>query len=101
MLRVGNELDGWTLSFSPPKGKALQVGSYANAQREDFQDDGHPGLEITSSTSGCNTVTGNFTVEAIHRNAAGRIDRLSGIFRQRCDNNPGWLNAKVDVEAKP
>ena len=99
-LRVGGDLDGWALSFSPPKGSPVQIGSYDDVQREEFQDNGRPGLAITSATSGCNSVTGNFTVQSIHRNAAGRIDQLSGVFRQRCDDNPGWLTATVDVTAR-
>lgn len=98
-LTIGADLDSWTLSFSSPKGKPIQIGSYEGVQREEFQDDGHPGLAIPCATNGCNNVTGNFTIKSIHRDAAGRIYQLSGVFRQHCDDNPDWLTATVDVKA--
>jgi len=96
-VQAGDDENGLTLSFAAPKGQTLAVGTYSAAQRDSFQDDGHPGLSITSASRACNTVAGGFTIDTIERNAAGRITRLQGTFRQLCDDNQAWLSATIDL----
>ena len=92
--------DGWELSFSASKNGKLQPGIYDDAQRDGLQDDDRPGLAITGGDRGCNTVVGRFVVQPIHRDTRGRIDQISGTFRQRCDDNLAWLTATLDLHSQ-
>jgi hypothetical protein len=54
-------------------GLPMQPGFYADAQRADFASAGHPGLDVSFDHRGCNTVTGNFTVnEFTYLSSLGR-----------------------------
>src|SRR5438552_13283937 len=44
-------------------GIPMQTGFYPDAERADFASPGHPGLDVSFDHRGCNTVTGNFTVQ--------------------------------------
>ncbi len=43
-------------------GIPIQPGEYLDAQRADFADPGHPGLDVSFQNRGSNTLTGSFTV---------------------------------------
>jgi hypothetical protein len=101
VIQAGGDDDGWSISFAPRKGQALKVGTYRGAQRDGFQNDGHPGLAVSSASSGCNAVAGGFTIQSIQFSAVGKIDQLSATFRQRCDDNPAWLTVSANLIAAP
>jgi hypothetical protein len=70
------------LSFGTDRlGIPMQPGVYLNAQRADFADPGHPGLDVEFQNRGCNTVTGNFTVQGAQFIGTA-IDRFAATFEQ-------------------
>lgn len=75
-----------SLSFSTNGlGIPMTIGSYFNAERAPFASAGHPGLEITYDHRGCNTLTGNFTINNLTFNNS-QIDLFSASFSQSCDS---------------
>jgi VCBS repeat-containing protein/predicted outer membrane repeat protein len=60
----------WFLDFAGPNNALLTPGVYLNAMRFPFQDAGHPGLDVSGNGRGSSTLTGQFTVYDVIRNAA-------------------------------
>jgi hypothetical protein len=55
-----------TLFFGTDQlGIPFQAGTYLNAERADFADPGHPGLDVSFQNRGSNTLTGSFTVNSV------------------------------------
>jgi hypothetical protein len=98
-LEVGDT--DWELDLSGPGGQPLAPGDYPGAQRDGFQDHGHPGLAVTGDGHACNSVAGVFQVQSLTRDARGQIMQLSATFRQLCDDNPAPLTGSVNVNAAP
>jgi hypothetical protein len=69
--------------FAPVQGSALSVGSYLDAQRAEFRATGHPGIDIYGDGSGCDSDSGQFTVEDIGF-VNGTVSRLAIAFDQHC-----------------
>lgn len=88
----------WTLAFDAPTGTTLTPGHYDGATRHPFNGDG-PGLSVSGSGRGCNTLTGAFTVREISWAATGAVERFSADFTQYCDNSAGPLRGVVKVNA--
>jgi|GEM_PF-3469063 len=79
-----------TLNFSSPKGLNIPISTgvtYVNAERDAFASFGVPGLAISYDHRGCNTLSGDFTVNQLtFSNDA--IDQFSVSFNQSCDGGP-------------
>ena len=76
----------WTLEFSSKELSApLTVQAYPNAMRAPFATPGHPGLEITVDSRGCNMISGSFEVKAL-RMCGPILQELLVDFVQDCDN---------------
>jgi len=56
-----NGSDWWYLDFAAPGDAELAVGPYENAERFPFQSPTLPGLSISGSGRGCNTLTEDST----------------------------------------
>jgi hypothetical protein len=55
-----------TLDFSTQNlNLPITPGTYLNAERAGFANPGHPGLDVTFQNRGSNTLTGQFTVNAV------------------------------------
>jgi hypothetical protein len=94
-----------TITFSTEElGTNLLVGkTYNNAERAPFAPAGDPGLEINYDHRGCNTLTGNFTINQLTF-ANGGVDLLSASFNQSCDGGAvmhGTFNYDADATAFP
>ena len=67
----------------------MQSGHFADAERASFASPGHPGLDVSFQSSGCNTVTGNFTVNTVSffrdSNNEQQIGSFDANFEQHCD----------------
>lgn len=91
----------WRMSFEAADGLPLTPGVYPNAQRQPFQDPGHPGLAVYGLGRGCNTLTGTFTVHQIGYRPSPYYTGYDGIaffwatFEQHCDGRPPALRGEV------
>ena len=85
----------WTLDVAAPPGQTLQVGSYTGAVRAPFRGAGQPGLDFSGTGRGCNTLTGDFTVNSIATDPAGSITSLDVTFRQFCDNAVAAISGRA------
>jgi hypothetical protein len=75
----------WTLAFSAPGDAPLMPGTYENATRWPFQSPTAPGLSVSGSGRGCNTVAGRFEVlEAVY-GPGGQVLRFAADFEQHCE----------------
>jgi hypothetical protein len=81
----GLETHYWTLDLAAPAGKQLQVGNYPNATRYPFQAATVPGLDFSGMGSGCNQLSGQFSISAIEYDSAGKVRRLHATFEQHCE----------------
>ncbi len=72
----------------------LEAGVYEGAERYPFQAPGHPGLSISGSGRGCNTLTGKFQVHEHARDATGLV-RATVSFEQHCEGGPGAVRGCV------
>ena len=90
--------DYWTVALAAPRGQQLSTGVYENAARAGFNDTA-PGLAVSTTGRGCNTVKGRFTIYAIGADTAGRITSLDATLTQFCDSTGAGLTATVKYAA--
>jgi Big-like domain-containing protein len=93
--------DWWTAEFAAPPGETLKPGTYTNAVRAPFRGAGQPGLSVTGSGRGCNTVIGEFTIHAIGTAPDGTIASLDASFIQHCGSSPEALSGRARFQAGP
>ena len=93
--------DWWTAEFAAPPGETLKPGTYTNAVRAPFRGAGQPGLSVTGSGRGCNTVIGEFTIHAIGTAPDGTIASLDASFIQHCGSSPEALSGRARFQARP
>jgi hypothetical protein len=84
-----------SLTFQAPAGQQLAVGTYTGALRANTPIGSAPGLDLTFSGLGCNTVSGSFTIYQFTLGADGSVDTLNATFDQVCDNGPGKAQGRV------
>ena len=72
-------------------GIPMQPGFYTNAQRADFADPGHPGLDIALESRGSNEVTGNFRVHEFSYSPLFGIQSFTASFEQHSEGQPPAL----------
>ena len=84
----------WSLDFAAPDGAALEPGTYENATRYPFHEPG-PGLSVSGSGRGCNTLLGRFTILEIVFGAGGQVDSFAADLEQHCEGGPAALFAAV------
>jgi hypothetical protein len=90
----------WWLDFVPPAGQGLVVGSYESAARYPFQSPTQPGLSVSGSGRGCNTLTGRFQVLEIEIDADGVVRHFAADFEQHCEGAPPALFGVVRFNAE-
>jgi hypothetical protein len=79
----------------------IQPGTYLNAQRYPFEAAGHPALSLIHGSSGANTLTGSFTINAltysttIGTNGVSQLTSLSASFVQYSDGNPVGIEGVI------
>ena len=93
--------DWWTAEFAAPPGETLKPGTYTNAVRAPFRGAGQPGLSVTGSGRGCNTVIGEFTIHAIGTAPDGTIASLDASFIQHCGSSPEALSGRARFQTGP
>jgi hypothetical protein len=97
-----------TLDFATNQlGIPISPGFYPDAQRADFADPGHPGLDVTFDFRGSNTLTGDFTIQdavfAPDPNSLNgfRVISFDATFNQRSDNETAVLHGSFSYSAVP
>ena len=91
-------------------GIPLQVGIYEGAQRFPFNDIGHPGLDLTNTGSGFNTLDGRFQVFDIQRDSQAQVTSFAASFEifnypaptgQPLTGGRVWFNSEVAIPSVP
>jgi hypothetical protein len=83
-------------------GIPMQPGTYNDAQRADFAQPGHPGLDVSFQNRGCNTLTGSFVVNSVSffldASNTLRIGSFSASFVQHCEGMTPALTGTFDYQ---
>jgi hypothetical protein len=88
----------WRLVFDAPDGSNLEPGTYSGATRHPFNSPEDPGLSVSGSGRGCNTLTGEFTVNQVEWEQ-GALVRLSADFTQYCGTSTAALRGRININA--
>jgi len=96
--------DWWYLDFDAPDGESLEPGLYENATRYPFNPSNAPGLSFSGNGSGCNTLTGDFTVitndtETNAQTGAKKLNQFAADFEQHCEGSTAALKGKIRYNA--
>jgi hypothetical protein len=75
----------WTLDFAAPAGQPLVPGSYNGAMRYPFQGPTAPGLSVSGSGRGSNTLTGRFDILQMTYGPNGQLQQFSADFEQHSE----------------
>ena len=81
--------ESFSLEFSAPAGKRLEVGEYAGAERNTAGGAATPGLWVAGNGAGCNTDYGRFSIKNIHVTRAGKVTRFWAVYEQHCEGTVG------------
>lgn len=88
-------------------GIPIQTGFYPDAERADFALTGHPGLDVSFQNRGCNTLTGNFTINNVafsnraEAETGSPIELFSASFEQHCEGMAPALKGTFTYSAFP
>jgi PASTA domain len=80
----GDDGSDWSAAFVPAAGDILAPGTYLNATRYPFNGTG-PGMDVSGNGRGCNTLTGQFTVNSINFWSDMTLRSASITFEQHCE----------------
>jgi DNA-binding beta-propeller fold protein YncE len=97
----GNFAEWWNVDIAAPVGQPLGVGSYTGAMRAPFRTAGAPGLSVTGTGRGCNTLTGRFDVTALAFNEYGEVSLFDATFEQHCEGASPALLGRMRLEVPP
>jgi hypothetical protein len=91
----------WDLTLRAPAGEDLVEGqTYTDAQRAPFAEAPHPGLELTGHGRGCNTLTGQFTILELVKDAGtGDVTGVAASFAQYCEGQQPPARGTVGYNA--
>jgi VCBS repeat-containing protein len=90
----------WNLDFAAANQALLAPGVYLDAMRFAFPDPGHPGLDVSGSGRGSNTLTGQFTVHDVVRNAdQSQILSFAASFEQHSEGKPPALRGFIQFNS--
>jgi hypothetical protein len=83
----------------PGRSALLVPGTYADAHRYPFNGTG-PGLSLYGDGSGCNTVTGSFTVtKSVF--VGSYVQTFDATFEQHCEGGPAATRGEVHIANPP
>jgi hypothetical protein len=98
-IRVRGRLDQgdwWNAWFDPPAGRKLVPGHFLNATRWSPADEPGARMEVDGQGRGCNTLSGEFTVEHSAFAPDGRLTELGVSFAQYCDTDTDPLEGRFE-----
>ncbi|WP_326754303.1 hypothetical protein OHB56_25675 [Streptomyces sp. NBC_01635] len=93
--------DWWYLNLAAPSGTALAPGTYTGATRHPFNEPTEPGLSLSGNGRGCNTLTGEFTVDAVEFGPQGYVKKLDATFVQHCEGGSTAARGEVHIDNPP
>ena len=82
-------------------GIPMQPGVYLDAQRADFAQSGHPGLDVSFENRGSNTLTGQFTVTNFVYSPTAGIQSFAVSFEQHSEGATPALRGTFTYAAVP
>lgn len=90
-----------TLAFDTNEMPApLNPGFYGPAQRTPFQSAGRPGMSVSFANSGCNIITGHFTVVDMQFTPTALLS-FTATFEQHCNGIVPALRGRMRYDAVP
>jgi hypothetical protein len=93
--------DWWSLHFDAPGSQPLMPGTtYDNATRYPFNGAG-PGLSLSGNGSGCNELTGSFTVINAVFGPNGYVQTFDATFEQHCEGAEPAARGEVHIFNPP
>jgi len=95
-LSGGTSGTDWSMDIDPAQGSTFKVGYYRGAQRAAFRTSGHPGLDITGDSRGCNTVSGAFEIRRLTISNS-IITSLDLLYEQHCEGKPAALFGEIQI----
>jgi hypothetical protein len=90
--------DWWSLDLAAPSGRTLAPGTYTGATRHPFNAPTEPGLDLGGNGRGCNTLTGEFTVQAVEFGPQGYVEKLDATFVQHCEGGTTAARGEVHID---
>lgn len=93
--------DDWFLDFEGTNNQPLTAGTYKGAIRFPFNPITVPGLSIFGNGRGCNTLTGDFVVNAAEFGPAGYIVLFDVTFEQHCEGGTPALRGHLVISNPP
>ena len=75
-----------TFTFASAPGTTITTGTYTNAVRASFRGPGQNGLDVTSGSTGCSTVSGQFTVLELATDGTGAVTATAVDFEIHCES---------------
>ena len=75
---------GWFVTFAPPPGETLHVGTYLDARQAGFNYTA-PGLDVHGDGRNCANVTGMFSITRLVIDSQGQLQSLDVTFFERCN----------------
>jgi hypothetical protein len=90
----------WSLSFAAPRGDALKVGSYEDAERTPFKSFRKPGFEFSGDGRGCNEIRAEFEILKFEHDDWGNLVLFEADFEQFCDDVSASLKGQIRFYAK-
>ncbi|MDG9719988.1 hypothetical protein [Streptomyces sp. DH24] len=89
--------DWWYLDLAAPSGTSLAPGTYTRATRHPFNEPTEPGLSLSGNGRGCNTLTGEFTIDAVEFGPLGYVRKLDATFVQHCEGGTTAARGEVHI----
>jgi hypothetical protein len=99
--------DYWQLEFRAPSNGVLKLGTFTNAERAPFVTGKAPGLDISGSGRGCNTLSGQFNITSLRWASSGEIVAIDVLFEQHCEAGTAalrgelWITTQAGVHKAP
>jgi hypothetical protein len=91
----------WSVVMSAPIGVPLAVGTYTGVARSPFRPAGVPGLDVSGDSHGCNTLTGQFTVNELAYSQYDELMLFDAVFEQHCEGAAPALFGRIHMEIPP
>jgi hypothetical protein len=85
--------------FAAANAQYFAPGSYYEAYRYPFNPFGSPGLDVSLRYTGCNMLSGKFTITEMERDAFGNFTRFAASFVQHCEYTPEPLSGVIHFNA--
>lgn len=94
---VSGKREGWSASLAPPEGERFEAGTTYTTER--FRGPGVGELDMGGNGRGCNSVTGELTVQKLALNDDGTVKVFAATFVQHCEGGTPALRGTIHYYA--